>query len=59
LLLQGREPIYLDPLAPLALPELSQLSDRYREQSKQISEDMQKSPTPEGIIESLSKLVKS
>jgi len=53
---QGREPIYLDPLAPLALPELSQLSARYREQSKQISEDLQKSPTPEEVIDEISQL---
>ena len=53
---QGREPIYLDPLAPLLLPELSQLSIRYREQSKQISADLQKSPTPGELIDSLSQL---
>lgn len=56
---QGREPIYIDPMAPLLLPELSQLSIQYCEQSKQISEDLQKAPTPMQVIDELSQLAKT
>lgn len=50
---QGREPIYLDPLAPLSLPDLSRLATQYCEQSKRISADLQKTPTPEQVISEL------
>lgn len=56
---QGREPIYLDPMAPLLLPELSQLSTQYCEQSKLISEGLQKAPTPDEVIDALSQLVRN
>ena len=56
---QGREPVYLDPQAPLTLPELSELSAQYCEQSKQISEDLQKAPTPEEVIDTLSELART
>jgi len=56
---QGREPIYLDPMAPLLLPELSTLSTRYCQQARQISEDLQKSPTPAEVIDTLSLIVRT
>jgi len=56
---QGREPIYIDPMAPLLLPELLQLSTQYCEQSKQISEDLQKAPTPNEVIDALSQLART
>ncbi len=56
---QGREPIYLDPLAPLELPELLQLSKKYCEQSRQISKDLQTSPTPDELIDALAATVRT
>ena len=56
---QGREPIYLDPLESLHLTDLLHLATQYCEQSKRISEDLQKAPTPAQVINDLLQLAEA
>lgn len=50
---QDREAIYLDPMAPVLLYGRLELSTQRREQSRQITEDLQRSPTPDKVFHEL------